>query len=89
MESKKPKKYIIRFNQNNHDSVYSFDTIKNGTKKVEKVKVFKSINDMLNIYNVKDIMPDRHSKNELLDAYYSFSGYKEKIKKFGIITLEI
>lgn len=32
---------------------------------------------------------DRHHSGELRDAYYSYPNYKEKIKKFGLIALEL
>ena len=34
-------------------------------------------------------MPDISSVKELRDAYYSYPNYKEKIKKFGLIALEL
>ncbi len=114
------KKIILRFNKTNPDSVFSFKTLKNGSKnvetraatdrykniavgdklifvcgknkfnkKVKKATVFKSIDCMLRIYKVKDIMPDYNSKKELEGAYFSYPGYREKIKKFGIIAFEI
>ncbi len=116
----KNKKYILRFNQTNPDSIFSFKALKNGTKKVEtrsprtryknitvgdelvfvggknkfkkkvkKTTIFKNINDMLKVYKVKDIMPNKNSQKELEDAYYSYPNYKEKIKQFGLIALEM
>lgn len=58
-------------------------------KKVEAVRHFKTIKAILKVYKVKDIMPDRVSPKELEEAYYGYPNYKEKIKKFGIIALEI
>lgn len=58
-------------------------------KRVSRVKVFKNINEMLRVHRVKDIMPNRASKKELVDAYHSFLGYKEKITKHGLVAWEL
>ena len=64
-----------------------------GREKVEKLvkrlRVFKSIPAMLRVYRVKDIMPDRDSPRELKAAYESYHGYREKIKKFGLVAFEL
>lgn len=57
-------------------------------KKVKKSVIFKNISAMLEKYKIKDIMPRLSTREELEKAYYGFSGYKEKIKKFGLIALE-
>lgn len=58
-------------------------------KGIKKVKIFKNINQLLRSYKVKDIMPNRSKKEELEKAYYGYQGYKEKIKKYGLIALEL
>lgn len=114
------KKYILRFNSRNSESVYSFKVLCDGSKKIEtraatkkyrkiavgdilvfvcgkqklekkvkRIKVFKSIAALLKVYRVKDIMPDRSSRKELEKAYFSYTGYREKIKKFGLIAFNI
>lgn len=114
------KKYILRFNQSNPDSVFSFNVLRNGSKKIEtraaserykklrvgdelvfvcgknkfqrkikKITFFKSIAGMLKVYRVKDIMPDRNTKKDLEKAYHSYPSYKGKIKKHGLIALEL
>lgn len=64
-----------------------------GGKKVERkiynVRMFKSVYGMLKVYKVKDILPNLSTKKELEAVYDSFTGYKDKIKKFGIIAFEI
>ena len=57
-------------------------------KKVKKVGIFKSIPSLLGRYKLKSIMPHLSSEEELKKAYYGFSGYKEKIKKSGLIAIE-
>lgn len=116
----KAKKYIFRFNQSNADSVYSFEALRRGAKRIEtraatekyrrihagdilvfvcgkkkferkvsKASVFKSISAMLRKYRVKDIMPDRFSQKELENAYYSYTGYQDKIQQCGLVAFEI
>jgi|SRR3989338_7112100 len=58
-------------------------------KKIKKATIFKSIPAMLKKYKVKQIMPSLSTQQELEAAYYSYPGYKEKIKKFGLIALEL
>ncbi|TSC78559.1 MAG: hypothetical protein G01um101429_735 [Parcubacteria group bacterium Gr01-1014_29] len=70
------------------DSIIFVCGTKRFTKTVAKASRFKSIRAMLRVYDMKDIMPSLNSEKELREAYYSYQNYKEKIKKFGIITLE-
>lgn len=58
-------------------------------KKVRKVKVFKNIRAMLMAIDYKKIMPSIESASEMQKIYYSYPNYKEKIKKFGIVALEL
>jgi len=58
-------------------------------KTVKKVSSFKSVSQMLERYKIKQIMPSVKTKQEMEKVYYSFSGYQEKIKKHGLIALEI
>lgn len=58
-------------------------------KKAKKVIIFKSIPSMLRKYKRTDIMPSTKSLAELEKAYYSYPGYREKIKKFGIVAIEL
>jgi ASC-1-like (ASCH) protein len=58
-------------------------------KQVKKAKIFKTIPAMLKEYYFKDINPLIGSVKELEKMYSSFPGYEEKIKKCGLIALEI
>jgi ASC-1-like (ASCH) protein len=58
-------------------------------KKVKNAKVYKNIPALLKKYSFKTINPFVKSASELEKMYYSFPGYREKIKKFGIIALEL
>lgn len=64
-----------------------------GTQKFEKrvrsVRIFKTVRAMLRSYKPKEINPKVSTESELIDIYYSFPGYRNKIKKFGIIALEV
>lgn len=58
-------------------------------KIVKKVSVFKDVASLFSKYKWKDIMPLANSKAEAEAAYDSFPGYKEKIKKFGLVAFEL
>lgn len=58
-------------------------------KTVKRATIFKNISVMLKKYKFTDIMPGASSVKSLEDVYKSFPGYPEKIKKFGIIALEL
>lgn len=58
-------------------------------KKVKRATVFKSIPAMLKKYKIKDIMPKLSSADELKEVYFSYPKYREKIRRFGIIALEL
>ena len=59
-------------------------------KKVKKVSYFKDIDEMIKKIDFKKIMPFVSSSvEEMKSVCYSFSGYREKIKKFGLVAFEI
>ncbi len=58
-------------------------------RKVKNVKKFKSIDEMLSNYSVKDIDPRVSTKEELEKMYKSFPNYKERLAKYGIIAFEL
>lgn len=57
-------------------------------KTVKRAAIFQSVFVMLKKYKIIDIMLTATSVEDLQKAYDSFLGYREKIKKFGIIALE-
>lgn len=59
------------------------------TKKVKRVRHFKSIGSMFKAISLKKIMPWVKSIAEARKIYYSYPGYKEKIEKFGLVALEL
>jgi len=58
-------------------------------KKIKKVKLFKTIATLLNAYSLKRIMPNLNSAKEWRKELYTYPDYKEKIKKFGLVALEL
>lgn len=58
-------------------------------KEIKKSKIFKTIKSLVKIYSAKKIMPNINTEKELRAAYYNYPNYKEKIKKFGLIALEL
>lgn len=58
-------------------------------KKVKKARVFKTISALLKVHPLRKIMPKLKSEKEWQEELYSYPGYKEKIKKFGLIALEL
>ncbi|MEK7614524.1 MAG: hypothetical protein AAB428_02575 [Patescibacteria group bacterium] len=58
-------------------------------KQVLSVKRFESIPALFKTYRLKDVMPEKKSIEEATLAYYSYHGYEEKIKKFGLIAFKL
>lgn len=58
-------------------------------KTVKRAGIFKTISSMLGKYKVEDVMPNLSSAKELEQAYCSYPNYREKIKKFGLIAIEL
>lgn len=58
-------------------------------RSVSDVKLFKTIKSILKEYKPHEINPKNKTESEVIDMYYSFPKYKEKIKKFGLIALEL
>lgn len=59
------------------------------TKLVKRVRRFKTIESMLKTIPLKKIMPSVKSAADVHKVYYSYPGYKEKIKEFGLMALEL
>jgi len=58
-------------------------------KKVRSARLFQSLPALLRQHRVRDINPYIRTAAALQAMYESFPGYKEKIKKFGLIALEL
>ncbi len=55
-------------------------------KKIAGVKSYKSIGAVFKDYKIKDIFPSLSTIGEARRAYFSFPGYRDKIKKYGLIS---
>ena len=58
-------------------------------KKIKKVTHFKTISSLLKVYKSQTINPLLKTKEEMIVRWYSFPGYEQKIKKFGIMAFEL
>ncbi len=56
---------------------------------IKRVRVVKSPKALLKYYRVQDIAPHLKTAQELENLYYKFPGYREKIKKCGIVAFEL
>ncbi|MEK7654269.1 MAG: hypothetical protein AAB345_03220 [Patescibacteria group bacterium] len=59
------------------------------SRKIRTVKVFKSITALLKKYKPRQIHPKMKTAEELTALYHSFPGYEQKIKKFGLLAMEL
>jgi|AntAceMinimDraft_16_1070373.scaffolds.fasta_scaffold350865_2 ASC-1-like (ASCH) protein len=55
-------------------------------KKVKGVYLFENIDELLNRFDLDDVMPHISSRGEAKKAWMSFPGYQEKISKYGLIA---
>lgn len=58
-------------------------------KTIRRVEFFKTITALTKRYSVRQIHPGCKTTLELRRVYYSFSGYREKIKKYGLMAFEL
>jgi len=59
------------------------------SKKVKQVRHFTSIGSMFKAIPFKKIMPSARTPTDARNIYYGYPGYKEKIRKFGLVALEL
>ena len=55
-------------------------------KKIKRVRIFTSIGAMVKVISYKKIMPSVDSLTEMRKIYYGYPGYREKLKKHGVIA---
>lgn len=58
-------------------------------KVAKRVRIFKTIENLLEEYSVPEINPAMNSIEEIKQMYYSFPEYEEKINNYGIIAIEL
>ncbi len=59
------------------------------TRKVKRARHFRSITSMTKAIPFRRIMPSVPSIAAMRRAYYRYPGYKEKLKRFGVVAWEI
>jgi ASC-1-like (ASCH) protein len=55
-------------------------------REIKKVEFFKNIDAMIRKIPYRKVMPSVASIAEMKKIYKSYSGYKEKLKSFGIVA---
>lgn len=89
------KKIETRAASERYKKVVSGDTLifrcgdKKLERKVKEVKFFKTPAGLFGHFSFKLIRPDLKTEKEAIEAYNSFPGYREKIKKFGIVAFKL
>jgi ASC-1-like (ASCH) protein len=58
-------------------------------KEIMKVEKFKTIKALVKKYKPAEINPQCKTEDQLRDMYYSFQDYQEKIKKHGLVVMEL
>ena len=58
-------------------------------KQVIRIEHFSSIRSLVRKYPPHTINPKAYSEEELRKIYYTYPGYKEKIRKFGIVAWKL
>lgn len=56
---------------------------------VKKVVIFRTIRALTHAYKPRAINPKCRTVRELEMMYFSFPGYREKLKKHGVVALEL
>lgn len=58
-------------------------------KRISKATHFNSLGELFDTYEVGEVLPAADSLEEARKIYHSFPGYEAKIKKYGIMALEL
>lgn len=58
-------------------------------KRVKKVELFKSIDAILKKYKPETINPKNRTAADARKMWYSFPGYKEKIRKYSLVAVHL
>jgi len=58
-------------------------------KKVKLVKIYEDIKDLVKDHSPSEINPEIGTLDQLEKMYYSFPNYREKIKEYGIIAMNL
>jgi ASC-1-like (ASCH) protein len=58
-------------------------------KVVKEVRHYNSLDEMFNELDLKDIMPRVESIEEAKKIYYSFTGYRERLERDGVLAFSL
>ncbi len=58
-------------------------------KEVKRVRIFKSIGEMVKQIPFRRINPSVESLTAMRRVYQSYPGYREKLKQYGVIAFDI
>ena len=59
------------------------------TLKIAKATHFNTVEEMLDDYNFKKILPNAKSERDVAQMYATFPRYKQKIARSGIMAFEL
>ena len=59
------------------------------TKQVKRVRRFKTIGSMFKAIPFKKVSPSLRTAAQARAVFYGYPGYREKIKEFGLVALDI
>jgi len=57
-------------------------------KRVKSAETFKTISALFEKHDIKDLNPFADSREDMEKMYFSFPGYREKIRRYGLIAFE-
>ena len=89
------KKIETRAGTKKYQNIQKGDTLvfvcgKNKFKRrIKNIEHFSSVKSLVKKYKPNTIDPNAYSERELQEIYYTYPGYKEKIKEFGIVAWKL
>ena len=89
------KKFESRAGSDEYNKIHSgdivtFDCSEESFDKIVKQRYdFANLNELLEAFTIKDIMPDNPSREEAIARWLSYPGYEKRIKENGIIVWEL
>jgi len=57
------------------------------TKEVTGVRLYKPWQEMFDHENLSEIQPETKSRQEAIEIYYGYPGYRQRLEKYGIIAI--
>ena len=56
---------------------------------IRRVRTFKTVSALLRVYAPQDVNPRTATRAELIAMYDSFPGYREKLRRYGLVAFEV